>query len=71
MLRVTIVKEPAIAGYTVLGWQVSDITATVKELANAGVKLERYGGLGQDELGIWRLQVAPKWRGLEIRTATC
>ena len=53
MLRVTIVKEPAAAGYTVLGWQVSDITATVKELASAGVKLERYGGLGQDELGIW------------------
>src|SRR6202011_3040321 len=42
MLRVTSVKKVAAAGYTVLGWQVRDITATVKELASAGVKLEHY-----------------------------
>jgi catechol 2,3-dioxygenase-like lactoylglutathione lyase family enzyme len=53
MLRATMVKEVAAAVYTVLGWQVPDIAATVKELASAGVKLERYTGMGQDELGIW------------------
>jgi len=36
-----------------LGWQVPEINATVKELAQAGVQFERYGGMDQDELGIW------------------
>lgn len=53
MLRVTIVREIVVAPYTVLGWEVPDIAATVKELAAAGVKLERYPGMPQDELGIW------------------
>ena len=54
MLRVTIVKELAPAQYTVLGWRVSDITATVKQLHEAGVKFERYDGMkNQDEQGIW------------------
>jgi catechol 2,3-dioxygenase-like lactoylglutathione lyase family enzyme len=53
MLRVSIVQELAPAKYTVLGWQVPDIAATVKELQNAGVKLEQYGFKDQDELGIW------------------
>ncbi|HLM98584.1 MAG TPA: VOC family protein [Bryobacteraceae bacterium] len=53
MLRVTIVREIVVAPYTVLGWEVPDITATARELAAAGVKLERYPGMPQDELGIW------------------
>ena len=53
MLRVTIVEKPAAASYTVLGWDVPDIAMTVKELADAGVKFERYDKMGQDELGIW------------------
>lgn len=53
MLRVSVVKEPAAAPYTVLGWEVPDIAATVRELAAAGVKFERYPGMAQDELGIW------------------
>ena len=54
MLRVSVVQEVAAAKYTVLGWQVPDIVATVKDLEKAGGKLERYGIPGQDELGIWR-----------------
>jgi catechol 2,3-dioxygenase-like lactoylglutathione lyase family enzyme len=53
MLRVTIVKELAPAGYTVLGWRVPDISAIVKQLQAAGAAFERYPGLHQDEQGIW------------------
>ncbi len=38
---------------TVLGWEVPDIAAAVKELGRAGVTFTRYDGMGQDELGIW------------------
>ena len=52
MLRVTVVQELAPAKYTVLGWQVPDIVAAANALRDAGVKLERYGFMDQDELGI-------------------
>ena len=54
MLRITAVAEVAAARYTVLGWQVPDIAATARELQRAGVELERYDGMHQDELGIWK-----------------
>jgi catechol 2,3-dioxygenase-like lactoylglutathione lyase family enzyme len=57
MLRVSIVQEVAAAPYTVLGWEVPDIAAAVKELAGAGVEFERYDeryeNMKQDKLGIW------------------
>lgn len=53
MLRISIVRELHVAPYTVLGWEVTDIVATVKELVEAGVKFTRYPGMQQDELGIW------------------
>ena len=53
MLRVTVVKELAPAGYTILGWRVQDIAAAATALANAGVEFQRYGGMEQDALGIW------------------
>ena len=53
MLRVTIVGEPVVAPYTVLGWDVADIAATARQLAAAGVTLERYPGMTQNDLGIW------------------
>jgi catechol 2,3-dioxygenase-like lactoylglutathione lyase family enzyme len=54
MLRVATVQEVAVANYTVLGWKVSDIVQTANKLQEAGVSLERYAGMQQDELGIWR-----------------
>ncbi len=39
MLRVAIVREIVLAPYTVLGWQVSDIDATVRGLAAKGVQV--------------------------------
>ena len=53
MLRVTLVNEVRPQPYTVLGWQVSDATATARALANAGVQAERYPHVPQDEDGIW------------------
>jgi catechol 2,3-dioxygenase-like lactoylglutathione lyase family enzyme len=54
MLRVTRVDNVAVAGYTVLGWDVPDIVDMVTRLKKAGVRFERYEGMGQDKLGIWQ-----------------
>ena len=53
MLRVTPVREIAPASHTVLGWEVADIMASTRELQDAGVVLERFPGLDQDESGVW------------------
>src|SRR5713101_2086228 len=53
MLRVTTVQEIALAAYTVLGWRVTNIAATIKNLQRAGVMFERYPGMPQDEQGVW------------------
>jgi len=53
MLRVTLVNEVRPQPYTVLGWQVRDATATARALAKAGVPLERYAHVPQDDDGIW------------------
>lgn len=52
-LRVSMAGQVTPAKYTVLGWEVSDVVATAKSLQQAGVKLEIFGGVPQDELGIW------------------
>ncbi len=53
MLRLAMGKERAPVQGTVLGWQVPDIRAAVKDLQQAGVRFERYAPMKQDELGIW------------------
>jgi catechol 2,3-dioxygenase-like lactoylglutathione lyase family enzyme len=53
MLRVTAVAEVARPGYTVLGWRVPDIAATVRGLTARGVEFLRYDGMDQDENGVW------------------
>ena len=52
-LRVTRVDRLEPQPFTVLGWRVDDVTATVRELAGRGVHLERYPDLEQDPDGIW------------------
>ena len=54
MLRVTTVTEVSKANYTVLGWKVGDIIQAAKNLHKARIRLERYAGMQQDELGIWK-----------------
>jgi catechol 2,3-dioxygenase-like lactoylglutathione lyase family enzyme len=54
MLRVTPVGKHRPAPFTVLGWEVESIEATVKQLQSAGVEFQRYPGLNDnDPLGIW------------------
>lgn len=53
MLRLTAAAAVATPGYTVLGWNVADIEATVAALAASGVGVNRYEGMDQDEAGIW------------------
>lgn len=60
MLRLGMAKELPPAHGTVLGWQVPEIPATVRGLAEAGVRFERFEGLDQDELGIWTAPTGAK-----------
>ncbi len=53
MLRVQKVQSHTPPAYTVLGWEVADISAEMDELTRRGVKFEHYEGLGQDESGVW------------------
>ena len=53
-IRVTQVQAAAKAPYTVLGWDVTDLESTVRGLTARGVSFDRYPGMDQDELGIWR-----------------
>lgn len=53
MLRITPVPEFAVQPFTIAGWRVPDIQATVRALAARGVAFNRYDGMEQDELGIW------------------
>lgn len=52
-LRVTRVPEKAPASYTVLGWSVDDLDATVDGLRARGVVFTRYPGMEQDGHDAW------------------
>jgi catechol 2,3-dioxygenase-like lactoylglutathione lyase family enzyme len=52
-LRVTLVQQRTPAPYTVLGWQVADIAATVATLTARGIAMKLIDGIGQDDDGIW------------------
>ena len=53
MLRIQKVEQVHAAPYTTLGWAVSDIRQTVRDLHAAGVVFQRYDGLNQDGDGVW------------------
>jgi len=52
-LRVNPVQQRIPAPYTVLGWKVADIAATVATLTAGGIVMKRVDGMNQDEAGIW------------------
>jgi catechol 2,3-dioxygenase-like lactoylglutathione lyase family enzyme len=54
MLRIQKVDRVQAAPYTALGWAVSDIRQTVRDLHSAGVVFQRYPGMNQDAEGIWQ-----------------
>jgi len=53
MLRVTKVDSFTPHPFTVLGWAVDDLAATMASLRATGVTFNRYEGMGQDEAGVW------------------
>ncbi len=54
MLRIAKTGEFQPAAFTILGFDVADIRAEVTLLGGRGVVFERYPGIQQDEMGIWR-----------------
>ena len=52
-LRVQRVEAVAPHPYTALGWEVDDVTASVRALAARGVAMARFPGLPLDADGIW------------------
>ncbi|HVZ16326.1 MAG TPA: VOC family protein [Terriglobales bacterium] len=52
MLRIARMDRFTPAQYTVLGWEVPDITSAVKDLSAAGVTFERYDFMKPDPDGI-------------------
>src|SRR5438067_1060461 len=52
-LRVARVKDHTPAPFTILGWEVADVAATVEALRDRGVRFERYPFLQQDDHEVW------------------
>ncbi len=52
-LRVAIAQAVSPAPYTVLGWIVPDIAATLHGLVERGAQPSRFEGMEQDGVGIW------------------
>ena len=53
LLRVTTVPALKPQEFTILGWNVGDISSTIKSMNAKGVFCEKYHFLKQDNLGIW------------------
>ena len=54
-IMIRVVKAPNFKPlpYTILGWEVRDITTVVTALEKQGVTFERFGFFEQDALGVW------------------
>jgi catechol 2,3-dioxygenase-like lactoylglutathione lyase family enzyme len=53
MLRLTLVEQLSPQQFTIAGWAVPDIAATIDAMVEAGVAFTRYDGMDQDERGVW------------------
>ena len=53
VLRIAIVPEFKPQLFTVLGWDVDDISSVIRSLNAKEVYCEKFGFLEQDELGVW------------------
>lgn len=53
MLRIAKTAELTPAAHTVLGWEVEEIEAAVKDLRGRGVVFLRFNDMPQDAHGIW------------------
>jgi predicted enzyme related to lactoylglutathione lyase len=52
-VRLTHVPDLRPQAFTIAGWEVADIEATIDALAERGVEFRHYDGMGQNEKGIW------------------
>jgi catechol 2,3-dioxygenase-like lactoylglutathione lyase family enzyme len=52
-IRVVKVGDFKAAPFTILGWQVKNVKASVGALGKRGVVFERYPGMTQDARGVW------------------
>ena len=52
--NVSQVKEFKPAPFTIVGWQVTNVSDTLGDLARKGVRFERFPGTDQDAQGIWQ-----------------
>jgi predicted enzyme related to lactoylglutathione lyase len=53
LVRVSIVPELKPHAFTILGWNVPDISSTIKSLNEKGVECKKYDFMEQDSLGVW------------------
>ena len=53
LLRVIFVKEFTPQGFTILGWNVSDLYELIKSLSKKGIEFNKYDFLEQDDYGVW------------------
>jgi hypothetical protein len=55
-IRVRVAKAPEFkpAPFTILGWEVSGIENMGADLMKKGVRFEKFGMPGHDDVGIWR-----------------
>ena len=52
-LRIQKLKKLVPQPQTVLGWSVRSIEDAVGKLVSKGISFERFGGMNQNDLGIW------------------
>ena len=52
-VRITLAEGWTAQPFTVLGWTVEDIGRELAALRRHGVEALRYGGMGQDDDGVW------------------
>ena len=52
-IRLTQVEDLQPQNFTIAGWVVPDLHVAIDALVGRGVTFTRYGGMNQDERGIW------------------
>lgn len=53
MLRIQKLERHTPAAHTVLGWEIKELDARMRELSASGVRFERYEFMDQDAEGVW------------------
>ena len=53
LIRMTVLPDYSATPHPVLGWNVGDISVSVKTLRDRGIVFNIHEGMGQDALGIW------------------